>query len=283
VPLAVRDQDACPRVIIVRLMIWNVWWRFGGSWRERERGIIATLEQARPDIIGLVETWADETTTQAELLADRLGFAAATFAPTSLPPVPDPPEEPTQAGIRMGIGLISRWPIIATEIHDLPQTQRPGAPPTALLATIDHPQGPLRVIVTCTEWEPAYAADQLAQHRALAALASDSRLDGDLPVVLVADLNAAVDQPELAPLLDVMVDTWAAAGGDPHAVTLSSAVPEAPLEATKQMDRRIDHILARPGRGDAKLTVRQAFLVGDHPIDGRYPSDHFAAVADVEP
>jgi endonuclease/exonuclease/phosphatase family metal-dependent hydrolase len=264
-------------------MTWNLWWRFGGAWQERETGIVATLERVRPDVVGLVETWAGDGVTQAQRLADRLGMAGAAFAPTSLPPVPDPPEDPTQAGIDMGVGLLSTWPILATEIHDLPQSHRPGPSPTALLATLDHPHGPLRVIVACTEWEPAYAADQLAQSRALAALATAPRLDGDLPVLLVGDLNAAVGQAELAPLLEVMVDTWAAGGGDPGAVTLSSAVPEAPLEATKQIDRRIDHVLARAGRAGGTLTVRRAFLAGDQPIEGRYPSDHFAVVADLDP
>jgi hypothetical protein len=45
-----------------------------------------------------------------------------------------------------------------------------------------------------------------------------------------------------------MTDTWLAGGGDPAAVTLDSAVPFAPVEAVKQIDRRIDHVLARPGR-----------------------------------
>lgn len=267
---------------VVRVMIWNVWWRFGGAWRERERGIMATLRQVRPDIVGLVETWAGDGTTQAERLAEALGGMATAYASTPLPPAPDPPEEPSQAGIDVGIGLLSRWPIAATEVHELPHAHRPGPPPTALLATLDHPRGPLRVIVACIEWEPRYAADQLAQSRALAALATDPRLDGDLPVLLVGDLNADPNQPELAPLLDVLVDTWTAGGGDPDAVTLSSAVPDAPLEATKQIDRRIDHILARPGRDGGTLTVRRAFLAGDHPVDGRYPSDHFAVVADLD-
>jgi endonuclease/exonuclease/phosphatase family metal-dependent hydrolase len=266
----------------MRIMTWNVWWRFGGAWREREAGIVATLEQVRPDVVGLVETWAGEGTTQAQRLADGLGMVAA-FAPTSLPPRPDPPEEPSQAGIDVGIGLLSRWPILGTEVHELPHAQRPGPPPIALLATLDHPRGPLRVIVACTEWEPRYAADQLAQSHALAALAMDPRLDGDLPVLLIGDLNAAVDQPDLAPLLDVMVDTWPAGGGDPGAVTLSSAVPEAPLEATKQIDRRIDHVLARPGRPGGTVAVTRAFLAGDRPVDGRHPSDHYAVVADLEP
>jgi endonuclease/exonuclease/phosphatase family metal-dependent hydrolase len=267
----------------MRVMTWNVWWRFGGAWRDREPAIAATLQEVRPDIVGLVETWAGDGTTQPDVLADALGGMATAYASTPLPPAPDPPEEPSQAGIEVGIGLLSRWPVLSTEVHELPHAQRPGPAPTALLATLAHPLGPLRVIVSCIEWEPGYAADQLAQSRALAALATDPRLDGDLPVLLVGDLNAAPDQPELAPLLDVMVDTWAAGGGDPAAVTLSSAVPDAPLEAVKQIDRRIDHILARPGRAGGTLAVRRAFLAGDRPIDGRYPSDHFAVVADLEP
>ncbi|MDW5328875.1 endonuclease/exonuclease/phosphatase family protein [Plantactinospora sp. KLBMP9567] len=119
----------------MRVMTWNVWWRFGGAWQERATGIAATLEQAKPDVVGLVEAWADDDTTQPRRLADRLGMAAAAFAPTSLPPVPDPPEEPTQAGIEMGVGLLSSWSILATEIHRLPSAQRPGPPPSALSNT----------------------------------------------------------------------------------------------------------------------------------------------------
>ncbi|MBF9128728.1 endonuclease/exonuclease/phosphatase family protein [Plantactinospora sp. S1510] len=266
----------------MRILTWNVWWRFGGAWQEREQGIVQTLERVGPDVVGLVETWAGDGTTQVRRLADRLGMATAVFAPTSLPPPPDPVEEPTQAGIGMGIGLLSRWPLLAAEIHDLPCAQRAGRPPTALLAVLDHPHGPLRVIVACIEWEPGYAADQLAQSHALATIAADPRLDGDLPVLLVGDLNAAVEQSDLAPLLDVLIDTWTLGGGDPDGVTLSSSVPDAPLEATKQIDRRIDHVLARPGRTGGTLAVRRAFLAGDQPVNGRYPSDHFAVVVDLD-
>ncbi|WP_250002430.1 endonuclease/exonuclease/phosphatase family protein [Actinoplanes sp. M2I2] len=266
----------------MRAMTWNVWWRFGGAWREREPAIADVLKELDPDVVGLVETWSGDGLTQPQLLADDLGDRHAAFAPTSLPPRPEPPEYPSQAGIEVGLGLISRWPIRDTEVHDLPHEQRPGPAPTALLATLDHPRGPLHVIVTCIEWEPAYAADQLAQSRALAALATDPRLDGDLPVLLLGDLNADVSQPDLAPLLAVLTDTWSLAGGDPGAVTLSSALLEAPLEATKQIDRRIDHILTRPGRAGADLTARKAFLAGTQAINSRHPSDHFAVVVDLD-
>jgi endonuclease/exonuclease/phosphatase family metal-dependent hydrolase len=263
-------------------MTWNVFWRWGGDWRERAPGIVDTLQVYRPDVLGLVETWAGEGTSQPEQIADKLDMTAA-FARTSLPPEPDPVEEPGQIGIQMGVGLVSRWPIRATEVHDLPHDQRGGPAPTALLATLDHPRGALHVIVTCLEWEPAYAADQRAQAAAVAALAADPRLDGPLPVLVVGDLNAPVEQPEIAPLVESMVDTFAAGGGDPAAKTIDSAIPHAPVEATHLIDRRIDHILARDGRYGRKLTVTGAFIAGDRPVGGYYPSDHYAVGVDLDP
>lgn len=60
-------------------------------------------------------------------------------------------------------------------------------------------------------------------------------------------------------------------GGDPDAVTLSSAVPFAPLEATAQIDRRIDYVLVAGAPG---VAVDTAFTATD-PVDGLHPSDSF--------
>ena len=90
-------------------------------------------------------------------------------------------------------------------------------------------------------------------------------------MLLIGDLNAPPDEPELAPLRAVTVDTWEEGGGDPGATTLDSLVPYAPLEATTLIDRRIDHVLVRPGRPGATVTVRGAFIAGDRPIEGHYP------------
>ena len=266
----------------MRVMTWNVLWRFAGNWRDRAAGILDTLQVYRPDVLGLTETWAGDGTSQPAQLAAALGMHGA-FTPTALPPAPRPVEYRDQLGIEVGIGLVSRWPIGTTEVHELPHEQRGGPAPTALLATLEHPRAPLHVIVACTEWEPAYAGDHLAQCEALAALASDRRLDGPLPVLVIGDLNADPSQAELAPLLATMVDTWVAGGGPADAVTLDSAVPFAPVKATKQIDRRIDHVLARAGEPGRSVTVRGAFLAGDRPIGGVYPSDHYAVGADLEP
>ncbi|GAA1833444.1 endonuclease/exonuclease/phosphatase family protein [Agromyces salentinus] len=275
----------------MRLMTWNVLWRFDPDWRDRERGILATLDRLEPDVLGLQECWSVGDASQADLIAERLGLHAA-FAGPSLPPVPEPPEHPDQAGVRMGVGLVSRWPISSVRRHELPISHRQVAP-VALEAELRHPDAPLRVIVAATEWEPEYADDHVAQTSALARViagaeagrpaesGSDARHDpaasAAITTFLLADLNCDASQPEFAPLAAVAHDSWELGHGDAHAVTLSSAVPFAPLEATKEIDRRIDHILVNHG---AEVSVEAAFTVAE-PVDGQYPSDHFPVVADV--
>jgi endonuclease/exonuclease/phosphatase family metal-dependent hydrolase len=261
----------------MRVVSWNLLWRFAPNWRTRERGIVETLTRLRPDVVGLQEVWVGRDSSQAELLGRRLGMAHAVATP-SLPPVPDPLESPDQEGMDVGVAVLSRWAIAHVRTIRLPATHR--YEPAALLATIDHPTGPLHVVVTCVEWEPEFADDQLAQMHALADLVSDPSVDGVLPVLLAADLNAGPDTPQLSILTEVVEDTWVAGGGDPDAVTLSSEVPFAPLGATQQIDRRIDYVLAKPGRESESLRVDRAFIDG-RPVDGLYPSDHFAVVVDL--
>ena len=42
----------------VRAMTWNIWWRFGPRWRERQSGILVTIERFTPDVVGLQEVWS---------------------------------------------------------------------------------------------------------------------------------------------------------------------------------------------------------------------------------
>jgi endonuclease/exonuclease/phosphatase family metal-dependent hydrolase len=260
----------------MRVMTWNLWWRFGDDWRERGRGILSTLEAVRPDIAGLQEVWATAETSQAELLAGQLGMHSA-FAAPSLPPPPRPPESPDQAGVDVGVAVLSRWPILDVQQHRLASRHRDEV--VALAVVVDHPHGPLHVVASCVDWEPEFAAQRLAQTRALAALLTDPSRDGPLPAFLTADLNAPPTTPEIQALTDVMVDAWVAARGTADAGhTLSTGNPLAP-RAAWQIDQRIDYVLARPGRPQHPVVVEQAFVAGD-PQDGLHPSDHYAVVAD---
>jgi endonuclease/exonuclease/phosphatase family metal-dependent hydrolase len=95
----------------MRVMSWNLWWRIGGNWQARQGGIVSTLRELQPDVAGLQEVWGGKGSSQAEVLADRLGMHAA-FAAPSLPPPPATPESPDQEGIQVGVAVLSRWPIL---------------------------------------------------------------------------------------------------------------------------------------------------------------------------
>jgi endonuclease/exonuclease/phosphatase family metal-dependent hydrolase len=257
---------------------WNVWWRFGDRWEERQVRILQTLTDLSPDVVGLQEAWGMDETSQAEWLGDRLGMSHR-YAHPSLPPVPDVPEHPQQEGVTLGVAVMSRHPIIEAEETSLPA--RHHERPVALRVTVAHPLGPLHVICAAVEWEPSHADDHLAQTRRLAAMAAASGLDGPLPVLVLADLNAPPGSPEVTALTEVAADLWEEGGGDPDAVTLSSANPFAPLEAWRQIDQRIDYVLARPGRPGRVPRVRAVRLAGAE-LDPIPPSDHHAVVVDLE-
>jgi endonuclease/exonuclease/phosphatase family metal-dependent hydrolase len=261
----------------VTVMTWNIWWRFGPDWRARQPRIVETIRRVDPDVVALQEVWGTAETSQAHEYAEQLGLHAA-FATPGLPPVPDPPENPDQEGVEMGVGLLSRWPILESRAVTMPARHQ--SPPAAMLTTLDHPAGPLHVVVACLEWEPAYNDDRVAQAHAVVDLATDPTLDGPLPVFLAGDLNAAPDSPVLRPLHDVLTDAWTAGGGDPAAVTLASSHPSAPLEAEELIDQRIDHIFVRPGQPGVRVEVESATLAGEA-IEDLFPSDHRAIVCDV--
>lgn len=262
----------------MRIVSWNVWWRFGDDWQGRQRRIIEQLHDLAPDVIALQEVWRAPGVTQADVIGRALGMDAV-FAGPSLPPVPDPPETAEQGGVDLGVALLSRLPITEARRERLPSTHR-AFEPVVLRATLEHPDGPLHVFTTATEWEPRFADDHLAQTRRLAELVTNPDLDGPLPVLLAADLNARPDSPELRPLFDVMLDTWGLAGADPHVRTLRSENPLAPSNAPKQIDERIDYVLARP-TGASAPRVDRSFVAGQ-PSEGIPASDHDAVVADID-
>jgi endonuclease/exonuclease/phosphatase family metal-dependent hydrolase len=264
---------------MVRAMTWNIWWRFGPHWQDRQPGIRATLEKFRPDVVALQEVWANDETTQADELAEALQMHAV-FASPSYPPVPKDSATTDWAGIDLGIAVLSRWPIISHETAVMSARHR-SWDPVALSVQVAHPTGPLPIVAACLDYGIPYTDDRIAQGAFVADLATDPRSDGPCPVLLMGDLNAAVDSPVLQRARDVLTDAWSAGQGPADAVTLPSTHPSAPLEAGPQLiDQRIDHIFFRPGREDQQVLVEGVRLAGE-PVEGVHPSDHLAVVADL--
>ncbi len=262
----------------VRVLTWNVWWRFGPAWRQRQPGLSHHLRDAQADVVTLQECWGAAGTSQAPEFVAELGMHAAFVAP-GLPPAPDPPEAEDQVDVEVGIGLISRWPLRSVRAVALPARHRTPAS-VAAVAVVEHPVGPLHVVAACLEWEPAHTDDREAQARAVVDLATHPDTDGPLPVVLCGDLNAAPDSPVLRPVRDALLDTWTAGGGDPAAVTLPSGHPQASVENAELIDQRIDHVFVRPGHPGQRVTVESVAVLGD-PVAGIHPSDHRAVLCDL--
>ncbi|MFB6719432.1 endonuclease/exonuclease/phosphatase family protein [Kribbella sp. NPDC056345] len=256
----------------VRVMTWNIWWRFGPRWRERQPGILETIRRFTPDVVGLQEVWGTRDTTQAEELADALDMHAAFAAPSY--PAAD------RSDVELGVALLSRWPIAQYDGIAMPSRHR-AWDPVVLKAAVDHPAGRMPVLVACLEHATTYSDDRLAQATLLADLATDPSTDGPCPSLAIGDLNAAADSAVLRPLREVLIDAWTAGGGAADAITLPSSHPSAPLEAGPELvDQRIDHIFYRPGHEDQLVTVESAKIAGD-PYDGVYPSDHRPVICDL--
>jgi endonuclease/exonuclease/phosphatase family metal-dependent hydrolase len=260
----------------VRAMTWNIWWRFGPHWQERQAAILATIDGVRPDVVALQEVWGSEDTTQAHELGKALGMHAG-FAQPSYPAVPTDSDEP---GISLGVAVLSRWPLHEQAVVALPARHR-AWDPVALTARVEHPRGPMPVVATCLEHATVYSDDRIAQARQLADLGTSPDFDGPCPILVMGDLNASPDSAVLRPMRDVLTDAWTAGGGAADAVTLPSSHPSAPLEAGPELvDQRIDHIFFRPGREGQHVIVEATRIVGSA-VDGVFPSDHRAVVADL--
>ena len=145
----------------------------------------------------------------------------------------------------------------------------------ALVAELDHPGAPVRVVVGATSWEPERRDETAAQIRELERLVLDGAAEG--VGILLADLNYDDEFPAIAAL--ALSDGWDAADPGADARTLSSTNRFAPPEAEAQYDRRIDHVLFSASRHEVRAVA--ARIIRDEP-EGLPPSDHYPVVVDLE-
>jgi endonuclease/exonuclease/phosphatase family metal-dependent hydrolase len=242
----------------MRFMTWNVWGRFGDSRPRRQRAIVETVRAQRPEFVALQATWYVDDEIQAEALGAELGMSSA-FAASRMPRDPDP-------GVRLGLGILSRFPLRAVEQHSLTEDT------VALRAEVRLGTHGLHFVTSCLDWEEDHHRERLAQATALAALVSELKSAGDA-VVVAGDLNAPPDRPEIKVLLAELDDCWQPEMGE--GVTYSSSNPHLGNGEWLE-DHRIDYILATgvPMGCDSRV-------VGFDEDRGMPPSDHYAVVSDV--
>jgi len=261
----------------VRVLTWNLWGR-NGDWRRRFDAIASVIADAAPDVCGLQEVWDTPDANLATQLADRLGLRSHWVGVH-----PPRPED----GLSIGNAVLSRWPMTAVAEMELPTAAVPERR-GAIGAHIEAPGGSLPFVTTHLTYRPGGSAIRLEQARALAGFVARHAGRCPYPPVVTGDLNAEPDSDEmrlLGGLLTepavpdlVLLDAWRyAVPGDPgftwdlrNGYQRYSVIP----------DSRIDYVLVglpRENRG----RVEAVRLGGDAPVDGVWPSDHFAVVADL--
>ncbi len=265
----------------MRVMTWNLWWRHG-PWRERLERIAATLAEVAPDVCGLQEVWGAPEGNLAAELADRLGYH---WCWASVPAVRQAQRPDTD--LRIGNAVLSRWPLL--DHAELPLPVAEGEHPRmALFARIDAPGGPLPFFTTHLTHRADASAERVAQVRALLPFVDEHRQGCAYPPVVTGDFNSEPDSDEMrlacglltAPVVPglVLIDAWRyAPAGDPG-VTWDVGNPF--IGELGLFNARIDYVLVGPPRNGLGrvLAVRRA---GTTPVDGVYPSDHYAVVADL--
>lgn len=284
-----RGSDAVWDDLSVRVVTWNLWWRFG-PWEERQPAIGAELERLDPDIALLQEVWAADGRDQATELGERLDrHVARTTVDDG-----DQPQE-------FGNAILSRWPIEWTRQQRLPNERGEPSHRSVLVALVTTPAGPQLFAVTHLDWR--YAASPLRTAQLGSVVEWLAELDGidpaahqrpgspppaGLPVVLGGDFNAVPDSDEIRRLTGlaepylpgrIFTDAWAAVGDGPG-FTWTRDNPHASEALWPR--RRLDYVFVGYPRAKPHSNPKQAWLAGVDPVDGIVPSDHYAVAVELD-
>jgi endonuclease/exonuclease/phosphatase family metal-dependent hydrolase len=251
-PASVGSRDTSRATL--RVMTYNI--QAGGGNLDR---IAETIRSAAPDMVGLQEVdvhWDARSAfaDQAELLARSLGMEAR-FAAIYRIPVSDSTKPPRQ----YGVALLSRCPIRSfnnrrlTRLSTQVENAVPAPMPGFLEATVDVGGTPVRVFSTHLDYraDPRVREKQVAEMLAIIAESSG-------PTILVGDLNAQPQAPELGPLFSKLRDAWLV--GDGSGFTYPAKEPV----------RRIDYVLTSPH-----------FVARSARVPDTQASDHRPVVVDL--
>lgn len=248
-----------------------------GNDGDLERRLQTTVEELRilkPDIVGLQEASVSRRRGNvAARLAGALGLHHV-HAPTTRRVLGSPLLGRLLVWLLdfdEGPAILSRFPIVKWEVHDLPRCVRRLDPRVLLEAVVQTPAGPLRVFSTHTS--PADCQVQRVGEIVRAR-------EGALPKVLAADFNHPPEAPAMRALLaGGFVDAFAVASGGAKGATVYQRIRASGATTT----RRVDYLLALPG-AEMTVAVRASRVVLDAPRrldDGSHlwPSDHHGLVA----
>jgi endonuclease/exonuclease/phosphatase family metal-dependent hydrolase len=240
--------------------------------------VIDELRRLGPDVVALQEASVGRGRGNvAERIAGALGLQHVyTPATTRVLPVPFVNEVIAWLmNFSAGPAVLSRYPITASEVHDLPRCVKRLDPRVLLQTEIATPWGPLAVFSTHTARDDCQVARVGEIVRARAASG---------PALLMGDLNTGERAAAFQALTNGggFVDAFRAANPDAPGLTVWQRVRiEEPT-----VFRRVDYVLMAGVRhGPAAACTSRVVL--DRPgraTDGSvlWPSDHYGVLADLD-
>jgi endonuclease/exonuclease/phosphatase family metal-dependent hydrolase len=258
----------------LQVLTWNLWWQFG-PWEERQPAIAATIEQFAPDVVCLQEVWAE----QVDSFAKDLGYHSVFSTRIE------------RDGQTFGNAVLARGAITGHDILPLP------APPdmeelrACVRADVDTAHGPVQVFSTHLNWRFDHSSVRQDQVEAICQFVAASP-PRDFPPVLCGDFNADPDSDEIRKLTGkaavpvpklVFRDAWTATHAnsrgsqDEDGVTWSNTNPFAAVAL--EYDRRIDYVFVGWPKTGGRGQVVGCEVVGNEPVAGVWPSDHFGVLA----
>ena len=266
-----KPNNSGPLETRLTVLSWNLWWQFG-PWQQRSPAIEATLQTANADLIGLQEVWGDAEDNYAKQLASKLGYHYLHA------------DCMTMNGTGFGNAILSRWPIVDTKAITLSGTEETGETRNALYARIDGPRGPIDFFCTHLNWRYEQSHIRQVQVREVAAFVTENTA-GKMPPLLCGDFNAEPMSEEVRMLTGlttaaakglVFHDAWVVAGkGEGYTWDNQNGHAAAEFEP----DRRIDYIFAGHPKARGRGHVTDVEIIGNAPVDGVWPSDHFGVMA----
>jgi endonuclease/exonuclease/phosphatase family metal-dependent hydrolase len=258
-----------------RIATFNIWNR-QGSWDKRLPLIREGLAALDADVIGLQEVLAfGNLPTQADEIAAGMGWH-----------VYHAPAWDVGGGLTFGNAILSPHRLFDTQVLPLPTP--PGLDTRSVaFARVDAPHGPIPVFATHLTVQFHLCHVRCAQVVALADHVARLAPVGEPPPVLLGDFNAVPDADEIRFLrgrttIDgrsvYFADCW---GATTEAVGYTYDRRNPYALRSHEPSTRIDYIFVRGPDAYMRGEPLSARLALDEPVDGVWPSDHFAVVVDI--